>query len=100
MGLLAGVFGDGTARVIDIRKQWLGGEAETVHVKIDEAGWTFEMGEDVLATCIAWKSHTEIIVGCSNGPPASSTRLTVGFVAIFDLSDTSDDRIPGRFICL
>ena len=67
VGLLAGVFGDGVARVIDVRKEWLGSFTEPVNVLISSAGWEFPMGEECLTTCVCWKSHTEIVCGCSNG---------------------------------
>jgi len=64
--LLAGVFGDGVVRVVDVRSEWLG-SGETKNVSIAEAAWEFSFGNDFFATCVSWKSHTEIIVGCSNG---------------------------------
>jgi hypothetical protein len=67
MGLLAGVFGDGVARVMDIREEWLGTSKEPVHALVTSAAWEYSLGEECLATCVCWKSHTEIAVGCSNG---------------------------------
>ena len=67
VGLLAGVFGDGVCRVIDVRSEWIGTSDSTVNVRVSQAAWEYTFGEDVLATCVAWKSHTEIVVGCSNG---------------------------------
>ena len=66
VGLLAGVFGDGVVRVIDLRSEWLGTKA-TVNVSVTEAAWKFSFGNDFLATCVSWKSYTEIVVGCSHG---------------------------------
>lgn len=67
VGLLAGVFGDGIVRVIDIRDEWLGTADGTVNISVSEAAWQYSFGDDLLGTCVAWKSHTEIIIGCSNG---------------------------------
>ena len=67
MGLLAGVFGDGVVRVLDVREEWVGSEDETVNLSVMEAAWTFDLGKEVMATCVAWKSLSEIAVGCSNG---------------------------------
>lgn len=67
VGLLAGVFGDGVARVIDVRKEWLGSSKAPVNVLVSAAAWEYSLGERCLATCVCWKSHTEILVGCSNG---------------------------------
>lgn len=66
LGLLAGAFGDGTVRVFDVRNDWIGNAEETVNVRVSEAAWEFSFGE-FLGTCVAWKSHTEVVIGCSNG---------------------------------
>ena len=91
MGLLASVFGDGIVRVLDLREEWVGRENATVNISVTEAAWEFDVGKAVMATCVAWKSHTEIVVGCSNGAHPFAARLIVGFVAIFDLRDETDD---------
>jgi hypothetical protein len=67
VGLLAGVFGDGIARVLDVRNDWLGTPARPVNIQVTEAAWEFPIEKDVYATCVSWKSHTEIVVGYSNG---------------------------------
>jgi hypothetical protein len=90
VGLLAGVFGDGIVRVLDIRSEWIGMNDATVNIQVSEAAWEYKFEQNTLATCVAWKSHTEIVVGCSNGSP-SLIILISGFVAIFDLSDTTED---------
>lgn len=69
LGLLAGAFNDGVVRVIDIREDWLGQSDEPVYIKTSEAAWEYSFGEEYVATCVAWKSHTEIVVGVSNGNP-------------------------------
>ena len=94
LGLLAGVFGDGIVRVLDVREEWIGSEDGTVNLSVTEGAWEFDFGKEVMATCIAWKSNTEIVVGCSNGVQPFSVNLIVGFVAIFDLRDETDDRTP------
>ena len=66
-GLLAGVFGDGTVRVLDVVESWIGNEDGEVNISVTEAGWEFGLGNEVMATCVAWKSHHEVVVGCSNG---------------------------------
>jgi hypothetical protein len=96
VGLLAGVFGDGVVRVIDIRDEWIGTADGTVNVSVSEAAWQYSFGDDFLGTCVTWKSHIEIIIGCSNGTftifKKKKTSHYVGFVAIFDLADDTDDR--------
>ena len=67
MGILAGVFGDGWVRVLDVKGEWIGNVKKGVNVRIEKAMWEQSFGEDALATCVAWKSHHEIIVGYSNG---------------------------------
>jgi hypothetical protein len=69
VGLLAGVFGDGVIRVIDIRDEWVGKDRKTICVTVFEAAWEYSFGNDFLGTCVSWKSTTEILVGCSNGIP-------------------------------
>jgi hypothetical protein len=69
VGLLAGVFGDGVVRVLDIRNEWLGTPAGTINIQVTEAAWEYRLGKDVYATCVSWKSHTEIVVGYSTGTP-------------------------------
>ena len=93
MGLLAGVFGDGRVHILDVREEWIGSEAETVNISVTEAAWEFDVGKEVMATCVTWKSHTDIVIGCSNGPSSFRDTLTSGFAAIFDLRDETDDRI-------
>jgi hypothetical protein len=65
-GILAGVFGDGIVRVFDIRNELIGKPGNTVNIMISESAWEYTF-EDSMATCVAWKSHFEIIIGCSNG---------------------------------
>jgi hypothetical protein len=66
-GLLAGAFGDGIVRVMDVREEWLGTAKKAVNVAVTTAGWEYSLGDGCLATAVCWKSHTEIVVGCSNG---------------------------------
>jgi hypothetical protein len=67
VGVLAGVFGDGGVRILDIRNDWIGDADKMVNVRIEQPAWEYSCEENALATCIAWKSHAELIVGFSNG---------------------------------
>lgn len=65
--MLAGVFGDGIVRVIDVRDDWVGNAEGCVKVSVTEAAWEYSFADGFVGTCVSWKSHTEIVVGCSNG---------------------------------
>jgi hypothetical protein len=80
LGFLACTFGDGVARVLDIRKEWLGTTDQTVNISVTQPAYQYSFADDCFITCCAWKSHTELLAGCSTG-----------FVAIFDLSDESEE---------
>lgn len=62
-----GVFGDGSVRALDIRDEWIGNAKKGMNVRVVQAMWEQTFGDEGLATCVAWKSHHEIIVGYSNG---------------------------------
>jgi hypothetical protein len=66
---LAAVFGDGAVRVLDIRDEWIGNAKKKMDIRVVQPAWEHTLGETALATCVAWKSHTEIIVGYSHGIP-------------------------------
>lgn len=67
VGVLAGVFGDGAVRILDVRDEWIGNAKKTVNIQVVQPAWEHSLGEIALATCVAWKSHNEIIVGYSHG---------------------------------
>lgn len=90
MGLLAGAFNDGIVRIIDIREEWIGSSTTPICVKVSKAAWEYSFGEEFTTTCVAWKSYTEVVVGGSNGNPPH-IKLTTGFVAVYDLSDNTED---------
>jgi len=69
VGILAAVFGDGAVRVLDIRDEWIGNAKKKMDIRVVQPAWEHTLGETALATCVAWKSHTEIIVGYSHGIP-------------------------------
>jgi hypothetical protein len=93
VGLLAGVFSDGKVHVIDIREEWLN-STTTEHVRVSQAAWEYSFGEEYIATSLAWKSHTELLVGGSNG--ISLFSANAGYVALYDLSDASEDSMCQR----
>ena len=65
-GLLAGIWGDGYVRVVEVclasREQIL----ETTYEKLDFAVFAARP-RDTLSTCVTWLSATDIAVGHSNG---------------------------------
>ncbi|KAH0552857.1 hypothetical protein GP486_006943 [Trichoglossum hirsutum] len=70
-GLLAGIWGDGKLRVLDVWHDE--GQDAPAYVKYEKAA--FEIGgQDTVFTSLAWLSSNLIAVGCANG-----------FAAIFDL---------------
>ena len=75
LGVLAGVFGDGVVRVLDIRSEWIGNADKVVNIRIEHPAWEQTCQEIGLATCVAWKSHAEIVVGYSNGYCSFSPKL-------------------------
>ena len=75
LGLLAGIWGDGYARVLDVQidKDQAG---TTTHVKFESAAFA-SRPEDTICTCLAWLSPTDLAIGHSNG-----------YVAVYDLYPT------------
>lgn len=73
LGLLAGVWSDGSVRVLDVELPIHGGPDPQYHLMAKSAfKSTFP---DTVPTCITWLSTTSIAVGCANG-----------FVAIWNLA--------------
>ncbi|EAW09617.1 transcription factor TFIIIC subunit TFC6 [Aspergillus clavatus NRRL 1] len=64
LGLLAGVWGDGYVRVIDVKlsRDPSATEFKRVHSPVFEA-----KPPSTVCTCVAWLSPTDIAVGCANG---------------------------------
>ncbi|KAL9129540.1 MAG: hypothetical protein Q9217_002027 [Psora testacea] len=73
LGLLAGVWDDGCARVLDVqldRDQNSGStysETPRAVVNIESAAFTAEPPPNSICTCLAWLSATDLAVGHSNG---------------------------------
>ncbi|KAG2009097.1 hypothetical protein GB937_008036 [Aspergillus fischeri] len=83
LGLLAGVWGDGYVRVIDVKlsRNPNATEFNKVHTPVFEA-----KPPSTVCTCVAWLSPTDIAVGCANG-----------FVAIWSITaseETSTASLP------
>ncbi|CEJ56464.1 hypothetical protein PMG11_02670 [Penicillium brasilianum] len=75
IGLLAGIWGDGKIRVLDVK---LGPGKKTEFVKIQSPFFEAKSPSNV-SSCLTWLSPTDIAVGCSDG-----------FVAIWSILPTSD----------
>lgn len=80
LGLLAGIWGDGSLRVIDLMD--LPDPSSTEYVHIEKAAFEAH-APDTLFTCLSWLSATRIAVGCANG-----------CVAVFDLAKRSATGFP------
>lgn len=65
IGLLAGVWGDGHTRILDVQ---MNDEARnsTVYLKINSAAFTARSA-DTICTCVCWLSPTDIAIGHSDG---------------------------------
>jgi len=85
--VLAGVFGDGAIRVLDIRSEWIGNADKVVNIRIEHPAWEQTCQEIGLATCVAWKSHAEIVVGYSNGY-CSFSQTHIQDMLLFSMSKT------------
>ena len=84
VGLLAGVWGDGRVRVLDIQLD-KAQSSSTCYVKYERAGFE-SRPPNTICTCLAWLSATDLAAGCANG-----------FVAIWDIADiivSSADQRP------
>ncbi|PGH23367.1 hypothetical protein AJ80_02620 [Polytolypa hystricis UAMH7299] len=64
LGLLAGIWGDGTIKVIDVKINKK--TEETQYVKLDSAAFEVRPPSS-LCTCFCWLSPSDIAVGCANG---------------------------------
>jgi transcription factor C subunit 6 len=65
LGVLAGIWGDGALRVLDVFVQ--GKDAgETEYELVNAAAFTAQP-PNTICTCLTWLSSTSIIAGCANG---------------------------------
>ncbi len=64
--LLAGVWGDGKIRVLDLSLIDMSRQSVTRYIHVDSAAFEFEPVNTVY-TCITWLSATDIAAGCANG---------------------------------
>ncbi|KAL1958271.1 hypothetical protein VTO42DRAFT_4779 [Malbranchea cinnamomea] len=86
IGLLAGIWGDGTVKVLDVALRKDAIETEMIRVKIP----AFEAKPPTtLCTCVTWLSPSDIAVGCANG-----------FVAVWSISAHTREQqgIPTPYI--
>ncbi|KAJ9649558.1 hypothetical protein H2201_007166 [Coniosporium apollinis] len=81
LGLLAGIWGDGKIRVLDVRCP-NSATASTQYVHISAAAFEVRAPGTVF-TCVTWLSTKSIAAGCANG-----------FVAVFDISKTLTTHSP------
>ncbi|KAI9815321.1 MAG: hypothetical protein M1827_002801 [Pycnora praestabilis] len=78
LGLLAGIWGDGKVRVIDVMCY---GERvkPTEYIRLEQV--TFEaIPANTICTCVHWLSSSELAVGCANG-----------FVAVWNIGNSMTD---------
>ena len=80
IGLLAGIWGDGGLRVIDVMDQ--PEPLTTNYLQLEKAAFESHP-PDTLFTCLTWISANRLAAGCANG-----------CVAIFDLSKHSNSGSP------
>lgn len=76
IGLLAGIWGDGCARVLDVQLE-KGQGANSTYLKVQSAAFSASSGLLLLAdeeqemkpvaTCLTWLSATDLAIGYSNG---------------------------------
>ncbi|EON67769.1 hypothetical protein W97_07024 [Coniosporium apollinis CBS 100218] len=81
LGLLAGIWGDGKIRVLDVRCPNSATDS-TQHIHISAAAFEVRAPGTVF-TCLTWLSTKSITAGCANG-----------FVALFDISKTLTTHPP------
>lgn len=81
LGLLAGIWGDGIVRVLDVPLP--DNSADTKYLAIDQAAF-FSKPPETVCTCITWLSASRLAAGCANG-----------HVAIWDISEALDST-PGQ----
>jgi transcription factor C subunit 6 len=65
LGLLAGIWADGTLRVLDVLLEATAGE-KTTYELIKTAAFTAQP-PNTICTCLTWISTTSIAAGCANG---------------------------------
>ena len=86
IGLLAGIWGDGRVRVLDVH---LDGVQSSLTRCVRYEGAGFESRPpNTICTCLTWLSATDLAAGCANG-----------FVAIWDIADliiSSVNQRPGN----
>lgn len=75
IGYLAGIFGDGTVKVLRVTLQDVGVDDETSFVRIVTPLFEGRISE-TLCTCLTWMSTHEIAAGCANG-----------FAVVWDIRD-------------
>lgn len=80
IGLLAGIWGDGGLRILDLMDQ--PEPLATNYLHVEKAAFESH-APDTLFTCVTWISATRIAAGCANG-----------CVAIFDLTKHSSSGSP------
>ncbi|KAJ5748990.1 uncharacterized protein N7511_010686 [Penicillium nucicola] len=80
VGLLAGVWGDGKAKVLDIKLRR--GSKATEYIKLQSPAFEAKP-PGTICTCVTWMSPSDIAVGCSNG-----------FVAIWNIASSASEPLP------
>lgn len=80
LGLLAGIWSDGTIRIIDVAVPK--NSQQTQYIQIERTGFESKP-PDALCTCLTWISSTRIATGCSNG-----------CIAIWDVADAVRSSSP------
>ncbi|EEH44262.2 uncharacterized protein PADG_00551 [Paracoccidioides brasiliensis Pb18] len=80
IGLLAGIWGDGTVKVLDVQLNKTASEAEYVHVHVPAF---VSKPPFTLCTCFCWLSPSDLAVGTANG-----------FVGVWNLSSPSNVNEP------
>ncbi|KAJ5293979.1 hypothetical protein PENANT_c009G04057 [Penicillium antarcticum] len=80
IGLLAGVWGDGKVKVLDIKLRR--GSKETEYIKLHSPAFEAKP-PSAICTCVTWMSPSDIAVGCSNG-----------FVAIWNIASSASEPLP------
>ena len=69
LGLLAGIWGDGTVRVVQVKYDKLrkgSADGETQYLYISKSFFQSKP-PDTVCSCVAWLSSSDIAVGCANG---------------------------------
>ncbi|KAA8646157.1 transcription factor TFIIIC subunit TFC6 [Aspergillus tanneri] len=84
IGLLAGIWGDGCVRVIDVKLSRDPRKTEFCTTVTRVASPVFEAKPpSTVCTCVAWLSPSDIAVGCANG-----------FVAVWSIASSSTSPQP------